>query len=150
MSPVLRGISNLAKVVIVILASFGTIFVIISIVFIVQTLTPGDTFVFENFEITISDDTQIHEDDPTDSTYVIKLPITLTNKSRETFAFSWHKMTVYGPEGAALKRIYSMFRHDDDNIEYHSKDICGGGTNSGMYIYFPYDGDGDYYITFNT
>ena len=42
MHPVLRGLSKLAKVVIVILASVGTIFVILAVVFIVQTLTTAE------------------------------------------------------------------------------------------------------------
>jgi len=115
---------------------------------------PGETFVFDNFEITISGNTILLEsensdDEDTDiSEYIVKLPITLTNLDDETRRFNWSTMDIYGTSGVALRRSFS-FQHDD-NIEFFLRDMRAGATTSDMYLYFPYDGDGYYYISFST
>ena len=114
---------------------------------------PGEAFVFDNYEITISgnmiwlESESSDEDDPDFSEYTIKLPITLTNLSDETRMFSWSTMNIYGSSGLALRRAFS-FQHDD-SIEFFLSDMRGGATSSDMYLYFPYDGDGYYYISFS-
>jgi len=106
--------------------------------------TPGEMFIFDGFEITIFDSIIWHES----TKDTIKVPITLTNLSEETRRFSWHTMTTYGATGLTVRSPFS-FDHKDD-IAHNLRDMRGGATSSDMFIYIPYDGDGEYYISFNT
>jgi len=104
---------------------------------------PGETFIFDGFEITIFDSIIWHES----AEDTIKVPITLTNLSEETRAFNWYRMTTYGAAGLTVR---SSFNFDEDNIQHRLRDMRGGATSSDMFIYIPYDGDGDYFISFDT
>jgi hypothetical protein len=175
--------SALAKTVLIIFAVIGVLFIVIFIIAISEsetdsstgrerntaseisrrTITPdvnetyihnlGDTFTFDDFEITFGDSIEWAErehsnsNDPGSPEYFIKIPITLTNISGETTRFEWFRLNVYGSAGIALNRNY--FPRYKDDIE-ELRDMRDGATASGMYLYFPYDGDADYYIEINS
>ena len=172
--PKKRGMSCLLKIVLTIFALIGLFFLVFIIFVIVDVVkdesgsssagsinvnvnrtrapdadetyqyTPGETFIFDNFEITIFDSIIWHES--TEDT--VKVPITLTNLSEETRRFSWHNMTIYATAGLS---VYSPFSFDHkDDIAHQLREMRGGATSSDMYIYVPYDNDGNYFISFNT
>jgi len=113
----------------------------------------GDTFPFDDFEITFGDEIEWVErdisntSDPDKPEYFIKIPITLTNNTGETCRFEWVNLQVYGSTGVSLTRHYYP-RYKDDIEEM--RDMRDGATATGMYLYFPYDGDADYYIEINS
>jgi len=115
---------------------------------------PGESFRFQGFEITIKDtitwlnNPQFDEDDVTSWEFIAKLPITLTNLSDETRRFSWSALTIYGTAGISIRSGFSFDNKDD--VQHYLRDMRGGATSSDMYIYVPYDGDGYYYISFDT
>jgi len=178
-----QGMSTLAKIVLVIFAVIGVLF--ITIFFIATSESEqygstggesgtsagitirttqadanetyvhnlGDTFTFDDFEITFGDSIEwvkrdISDTDDLDSPeYFIKIPITLTNNSGETRQFQWSRLNVYGLAGIAMRRHYfPRFRDDIEDL----RDMRDGATATGMYLYFPYDGDADYFIEINS
>lgn len=181
--PKKQGMSTLAKTVLVIFAVIGAIFITIFFIAISEsepdgssgrerntaaeisqrTIKPdanetythnlGDTFTFDDFEITFGDSIEwVNRDisdtnDPDNPEYFIKVPITLTNNSGETCRFEWARLNVYGSTGIAIKRFYyPRFKDDIEEL----RDMRDGATATGMYLYFPYDGDADYYIEINS
>jgi len=178
--PKKRKLSTGLIVLIVCLALVGVVFIGISI-FVVSTVdieeitaapsvtatvqrsedadevflyNPGDTFIFDNFEITIGDDIEWMEVEAfslvetEEQEYYVKVPITLTNLSDEVRTFRRAALDVYGPEGTSLRRPFAF--SPDGNIERYVTDIRGGATIAGMYVYFYYTGEGYHYITFST
>jgi DNA-directed RNA polymerase subunit RPC12/RpoP len=178
-----RSMSTLAKTVLIIFAIIGALFVTIVIIAIsesesdgvtgrerntageiaIRTTRPdanetyvhnlGDTFTFDDFEITFGDSIEwIRRDnydpnDPNSHEYFIRIPITLTNNSGRTTRFEWGRLNVYGLAAIAMPRFY--FPRYKDDIE-DLRDMRDGAATTGMFLYFPYDGDAEYFIEINS
>jgi len=108
----------------------------------------GETFVFDNLEITIINDAEwgiidsrwsdLHERD------VFIFPVTVTNVGDSANSLGWN-VKLYGSNGIELENI--SFYTEDDNV-LRSGDIRPGATLQGR-IYILYDGDGEYVIEFS-
>lgn len=105
-------------------------------------------FVFDDLEITISSDISFDKVDNRYSDHngqdVVKVPITVKNLKNETHNLNMFYYDVYGSLGTEIETVGSYF---DEDIN------TAGGLRNGAsytkYMYFLYDGDGDYYIEFD-
>jgi hypothetical protein len=75
------------------------------------------------------------------------VPVTRTNNGGETRSFPAFILELYGATGLQLSRILNA--RYDDSIFHQGNNMPVGATESDIYIYFPYDGEGDYFISFN-
>ncbi|MDR0325221.1 MAG: hypothetical protein LBI19_03890 [Oscillospiraceae bacterium] len=111
-------------------------------------LTYGDTFIFDDLEITFSADyswavlkNQFSEYDGRD---VIKIPITVKNLKDETHGLNMFYFDIFNPAGTKSDSISSYFM--DDDIKWSGDMRKGATLNSFMHIL--YENDGDYYVEF--
>lgn len=111
-------------------------------------LTLGDTFNFDDFEITLGtelDFTKIknkYSDHHKES--VIAVPVKATNKGEETGSVNMFFVKYFGPDGTEIDNV--MYYFDDDILNKGS--IRPNATLEG-YFHLLYAGDGDYYISFD-
>lgn len=77
-------------------------------------------------------------------TKVIGVPITITNVSDKTHKLNMFYVKVYGSSGVQSSTLNNYF--DDGDLIY--SELRNGASVDG-YIYIPYDGDGDYYVSFD-
>nr|DAH37285.1 MAG TPA: protein of unknown function DUF4352 [Caudoviricetes sp.] len=109
---------------------------------------PGDTFTFDNLEITIGTeigwDTVKNQFSDLNGRDVIRVPATVKNIGDETHGLNMFYYTMYGAKGAELSLVGSYF---DDSIS-DAGDMRPGGSQT-AYFYMLYDGNGDYFIEFN-
>ena len=113
------------------------------------TLTYGDTFEFDGFEITFINElkwavvsnrfSEHNESDVCGITVIIK------NIGSETNSLSTFECTLFGSKGTQLDKVSSYFNDDVFKIG----DMRSGAEGSG-YMHFLYDGDGDYYVEFGS
>ena len=113
------------------------------------TLTYGDTFEFDGFEITFINElkwavvsnrfSEHNESDVCGITVIIK------NIGSETSSLSTFECTLFGSKGTQLDKVSSYFNDDVFKIG----DMRSGAEGSG-YMHFLYDGDGDYYVEFGS
>ena len=113
-----------------------------------KDLTFGDTFTFDDLEITISDqinwvklDNQFSENNGAD---VIEIPVTIKNLKDQTHGLNAFYYNFYGPDGNKLDSVFSYF----DNDVFSAGDMRSGSTQN-TYFHLLYAGDGDYYIEFS-
>jgi hypothetical protein len=162
-----KKLSTPAKIVLIVLAIIGSLFLALVLILIVDyelqdnASSPNSAFqhsvnskfIFNDWEITIGDTAEwlkgelSEEDHPNSQTYMVRVPVTLTNKGDETRSFAAFTMEIYGATGLQLSRILNT--HYDDSIFHQGNNMPAGTTESNIYIYFPYDGEGDYFISFN-
>ena len=109
----------------------------------------GDTFEFDDLEITLGKDisytkvdNQFSEQNGKD---VIKLPITVKNLKDDTHSLNMFYYKCYGAQGVELDNVSSYF--DEDSVDFAGK--LKTGASYTKYMYILYDGDGDYSIEFN-
>jgi len=111
-------------------------------------LSFGDTFEFDDLEITFTDNVTWHKVDnefsDNDGAEVFAVPVTIKNTSQETHGLNMFSYKMFGSNGT---QINSMGPHFDDDINFMG-DMRSGAQISG-FMYFLYDGDGDYYIEFS-
>lgn len=107
-----------------------------------------EKFTFDDLEITIGKDysftkikNQFSDDNGKD---VVKLPVTVKNLKDETHGLNMFYYTVYGSKGTKADSKAAYF---DESLDF------GGDLRSGAsytkYMYFLYDGDGEYAIEFS-
>lgn len=108
----------------------------------------GDTFVFEEMEITfnrpygfVTINNRFSRDDGAD---VIKIPVTIRNVSDSSQGLSSFWFTQFGSEG--IQSSSSIRAYFDNDIA--SGQLQPGATRT-AYMYMLYDGDGDYVIEFS-
>ena len=113
-----------------------------------KELTFGDTFEFDELEITLSNnielvklDNRFSEHDKKD---VIKIPVTIINKKDETHGLNMFYYNFYAPDGNKINTVGSYF----DNDHFKSGDMRSGATQN-TYFHIFYAGDGDYYLEFD-
>lgn len=78
---------------------------------------------------------------------VVKVPITVTNTSDEVNGINMFYVKMYGSQGTQLDDISAYF--DDDFTWSIGSDALRSGATATAYCYFLYDGNGDYYISFD-
>lgn len=108
----------------------------------------NDTFTFDDLEITIGDNIEFTKVNNQFSDYdgktVVKLPITVKNIKDETHSLNMFYYSIFGTEGIELDSLSAYF---DDAVDY-AGDLKNGGSYT-KYLYFLYDGDGEYSIEFD-
>lgn len=108
----------------------------------------NEKFVFDNLEITIgsnySFDIVRNEFSDYNNQFVVKLPITVKNISTETHGLNMFYYDIYGTKGTEVKKLGAYF---DDDIDF-AGDLRSGASYT-KYIYFQYDGNGNYAIEFD-
>ncbi len=109
----------------------------------------NEVFVFDDLEITLGSDisftklkNRYSENNGKD---VVKMPITVKNIKNETHGLNMFYYNIYGSQGTEVDNVASYF--DEDSIEY-AGDLRPGSSYT-KYLYFIYDGDGNYAIEFN-
>lgn len=108
----------------------------------------GETFKFDDFELTIGSDIKIdiikNEFSEHDGKDVIKIPITVKNIGKETTSLNMFYYNCYGTQGIQLEDASSFF---DDSLDYAGS--LRSGASYTRYAYYIYDGDGEYTLEFN-
>lgn len=108
----------------------------------------GETFIFDELEITLGKDISFTKIDNEYSDYygktVVKLPITVKNLKDETHSLNMFYYNVFGASGTETKSVTIYF---DDGID-EAGDLRTGASYT-KYMYFIYDQDGEYAIEFD-
>lgn len=108
----------------------------------------NETFIFDDLEITIGSNYTFTKVDNRYSDYhnktVIKLPITVKNLSSETHGLNMFYYDIYGSYGTEVKKLSTYF---DDTVDF-AGDLRSGASYT-KYLYFLYDGNGEYAIEFD-
>lgn len=108
----------------------------------------GETFKFDDLEITLGKDISFTSVDNQYSDYygktVVKVPITVKNLKSETHSLSSIWVDVFGANGTEVTSVGYYF---DDN--YDSAGELRTGASYSKYMYFLYDADGTYAIEFD-
>ena len=112
------------------------------------TLAFDTPFSFDGFEVTLGSGIEWTMVDNEFSEYygadVIKVPITIVNNNSETTRFNSFYYTFFGSKGVELDIVSAYFDDDVSDIG----ELRPGATSS-AYMHILYDGDGDYYISFD-
>lgn len=113
-----------------------------------KSFTLGDTFTFDEFELTIGNTIKTTTVDNKYSDHygetVIVVPITVKNIGSETGKINMFYIKYFGSKGTKVSGLSSYF---DNSIE-HSGDMRPGASMD-VFAYIPYDGDGVYGIDFD-
>lgn len=111
--------------------------------------TYGDTFVFDGFELTITEaidwsqvNNQFSEQYGQD---VALVPVHIKNISGETGHINMFYISLFGSKGTEVKEVSGYF----ENILGYSGDLRDKAEKD-EYLAFLYDGDGDYYVEFKS
>ena len=103
---------------------------------------------FSGLQIEFTQDVKVETVDNQFSEYngtkAIGIPVTITNTSDDTNYLNMFYVKMFGSKGTETDRLNSFF-NDGDAV--FSK-LRSGASIDG-YFYIPYDGDGDYYISFD-
>ena len=107
----------------------------------------GDTFTFDNLEITVGSTAEVFVADESVDSYegkeFIKVPLTIKNVGTDENRFKSYNYSIYFGEDYLFK-MGTIF---DDSVE--SSDFIGSGETYNANIYFLYEGDGSYKIELN-
>ena len=113
-----------------------------------KTVGLGETFTFDDLEITLGKDisfTKIkNEYSEHNGKTVVKLPITVKNLKDETHGLNMFYYKVYGANGSEASTVTTYF---DDGVD-DAGDLRSGASYT-KYMYFLYDADGQYAIEFD-
>src|SRR5690554_1745955 len=113
-----------------------------------KVYTLGETFIFDNLEITLSSDyTFVKMQNPFDEYHgknIFRIPITVKNLDEEINALNMFYYDVYGPNGTQID-IFNFY--SDDNIGSAGSLLKDGSYTK--YMYFVYEGNGDYQFIFD-
>ena len=108
----------------------------------------GETFTFDDLEITLGTDysfvtleNQFSEHNGAD---VVKVPITVKNLKEETHSLNMFYISEFGSQGTELDDVSSYF--SEDCVEFAGE--LRSGASYTKYLYFLYDGNGEYEVTF--
>lgn len=149
---------NKGEIIVIVI---GILFAVIVLSFIIKikffnniisknTYALGDTFEFDNFEITIDKKYSfVKTDDILGNDYgkyVIKVPVTVKNLSDEKQSLNSSKYSLFGSTGVEADII--AYQYDDSIDRAAIKELRPGGTYK-KYFYILYDGDGIYSIDFD-
>lgn len=114
-----------------------------------EKYTLGDTFVFDDLEITLGNEcsfvtleNQFSEHNNAD---VVRIPITVKNLKDTTHSLNMFYIKVFGSQGTELDDVSSYF--SEDCVEFGGE--LRSGSSYTKYLYFLYDGDGEYEVAFD-
>lgn len=112
-----------------------------------EQLSTTNVVNFDGLQIEFTQDCKIETVDNQFSEYngtkTIGVPVSITNISNETNYLNMFYLKVYGSNGVQSDYLNNYF---DDGQLVFSKLRPGASVDA--YIYIPYDGDGDYYVSF--
>ena len=115
----------------------------------IKELTYGDTFIFDDLEITFNSSVEWDWVENRFSDWngydTIKFPVTIKNIKNETHGLSFLRYNFFNPTGLKAEIVGSYFGDDVRN----AGDMRSGAIQE-TYIHVIYDGDGDYYAEFST
>lgn len=107
----------------------------------------SDVVNFDGLQIAFSQELKVATVDNQFSEYngkkAIGVPVTITNISDDTNYLNMYYLKLYGSNGVECDDLNNYF---DDGQAVYSK-LRPGASVEGC-IYIPYDGDGDYYVSF--
>lgn len=114
----------------------------------ISTVGLGDTFTFDDLEITIGTEIAFakieNEFSEDNGKEVVKLPVTVKNIKDETHSLNMFYYKVFGATGTEANNAFAYF---DDSVD-EAGEIRSGGSYT-KYMYFIYDTDGTYAIEFD-
>lgn len=114
-----------------------------------KELTYGDTFTFDGFELTIYDTIEwtsiVNKYSDYNGKEVVLIPVHIKNLSGETGTINMFYINLFGSAGTELDSVSTYF----DNILGYSGDLRDG-AEADVYLAVLYDGDGDYYVEFDS
>jgi len=114
-----------------------------------EEFTLGSTIEFDNFSITFGSEygtTELsNQFSEHDGATVITVPVSITNNDKESKSLNMYYVKEFGPKGTELDNITAYFMEDDARFAGQMRP----GATLESTLYFLYDGDGDYYLTFN-
>lgn len=106
----------------------------------------GDTFTFDNLEITFKDNVEFVKLENQFSEYngkdVVKIPVTLKNIGKESNGFNQFNCKFFGSTGTETDYVNHYF---EDKL---SEDLRPDASKD-AFLYLIYDGDGDYVFEFD-
>ena len=112
-------------------------------------ITFGDTFEFDDLEITFYDaiewvtvENQFSDHHGAD---VARVPMSITNMRDDTHGLNMFLFDIFGSNGTRLDNMSAWFTSDDVSF---AGDMRSGATQN-TYMHILYDGDGDYYVEFS-
>jgi hypothetical protein len=112
-------------------------------------LTFGSTFEFDGLEITIGEsgtwstlDNQFNEHNGKD---VLLLPVTIKNTKSDSHGLNMFQHKTFGSTGTELDNLFAYFENNIDSIG----ELRSGAEATGD-LCILYDGDGDYYLEFDS
>jgi len=113
-----------------------------------EQLASTNTIMFSGLQIEFTQDMKVETVDNQYSEYngmkAIGVPVTITNVSDETNYLNMFYLKIFGSAGVETDDLNTYF--DDGNLIYNK--LRPGASVDG-YIYIPYDGNGDYYVSFD-
>lgn len=113
-----------------------------------EQLATSNVVVFDGLQIEFTENVKVETVDNQYSEYngakAIGVPVTITNISDDTNFLNMFYLKLYGSNGVETDDLNSYF--DDGNAIYNK--LRPGASVDG-YIYIPYDGNGDYYVSFD-
>lgn len=112
-----------------------------------DTISLNELFTFDDLELTLGNVsfTSIKNSFSEDNgKTVVKVPITVKNVSSETHSLNMFYYHAFGSQGTQLDNESAYF---DDSVDF-AGDLRSGASYT-KYLYFLYDGDGDYSIEFD-
>jgi len=116
------------------------------------TPTFGTVIEFSNLEIIISESIEFivlnNEFVDLNGSDIIKIPVTIKNVGSEDGGFNVYYVAKHGSQGATLEGVGDNYV--DDDVRWSGKvDSLSSGESVSVFMYILYDGDGDYYVSFN-
>lgn len=113
-----------------------------------KSFTLGDTFTFDNFEITlgksITTDTVKNQFSDHNGESVIVVPATIKNIGDETDSLNMFYIEYYGSKGTSVDGVSSYFKNSIEDAGNMRP-----GASMDVFVYILYDGDGVYGIDFD-
>ncbi len=113
-----------------------------------NTFTTNELFEFDDLEIVFSSSYSFERITNKYSNYfnelVVKVPVTIKNKSDEEHILNIYDYTIYGPSKQELDEVAGYF---DESVFYADK--LEPEESYKKYLYFLYDSDGNYIVQFD-
>jgi hypothetical protein len=113
-----------------------------------SNLTLGSTFTFDGFQLTFGTkigwdkiSNQFSEQNGKDAFYI---PVTVTNNTGKTSSLNMFYYKVFSPSGLQLETISAYFKN---TLEFLGDMRNGAKAEARLYVL--YDGNGDYYVSFD-
>ena len=113
----------------------------------------NDTITFDGLEITFKNDydftTLDNEYSKLDGSDVIRIPVHVKNISDNVAGINMFYVTMYGSNGTKIEDLSFYFMDDNDMMNDAGTDSLRSGAEIDVICHILYDGDGDYYISFD-